>query len=197
MHSYYSQNNEIFFRKDIYLNSLIFTGTMAWKRETNSWIIAIWTFVQLETTFGNREVRWRPATGANGHTIVRGKLSQSKEMFNQNLIFCRKKNLQIFKLIWQEENVNLWVRPYKIVVLSNDSGLIEPILNTVSLHQIKKNSNKSLRDYFIDEYGSIETESFKLAQYNFMQSCASYCLISYLLQVKDRWVKFNKLIKTL
>lgn len=107
-------------------------------------------------------------------------------MFNQNLIFCRKKNLQIFKLIWQEENVNLWVRPYKIVVLSNDSGLIEPILNTVSLHQIKKNSNKSLRDYFIDEYGSIETESFKLAQYNFMQSCASYCLISYLLQVKDR-----------
>ncbi|XP_031617760.1 uncharacterized protein LOC116337386 [Contarinia nasturtii] len=94
--------------------------------------------------------------------------------------------LEIFKLIWQEENVNLWVRPYKIVCLSNDSGLIEPILNTVSLHQIKKNSNKSLRDYFIDEYGSPETESFKLAQYNFMQSCAAYCLISYLLQVKDR-----------
>lgn len=96
---------------------------------------------------------------------------------------------QIFKLIWQEENVNLWVRPYKIICLSNDSGLIEPILNTVSLHQIKKNSNKSLRDYFIDEYGSVETESFKTAQWNFMQSCAAYCLISYLLQVKDRWVK--------
>ncbi|XP_055322426.1 phosphatidylinositol 4-kinase beta isoform X2 [Sitodiplosis mosellana] len=94
--------------------------------------------------------------------------------------------LEIFKLIWQEEDVNLWVRPYKIVCLSNDSGLIEPILNTVSLHQIKKNSNKSLRDYFIDEYGSVETESFKMAQYNFMQSCAAYCLISYLLQVKDR-----------
>lgn len=89
-------------------------------------------------------------------------------------------------MIWQEENVNLWVRPYKIVCLSNDSGLIEPILNTVSLHQIKKNSNKSLRDYFIDEYGSVETESFKMAQWNFMQSCAAYSLISYLLQVKDR-----------
>lgn len=98
---------------------------------------------------------------------------------------------QIFKLIWQEENVNLWVRPYKIVCLSNDSGLIEPILNTVSLHQIKKNSNKSLRDYFIDEYGSVETESFKTAQWNFMQSCAAYCLISYLLQVKDRWVEYE------
>ncbi|KAH8317240.1 hypothetical protein KR074_006810 [Drosophila pseudoananassae] len=94
--------------------------------------------------------------------------------------------LEMFKIIWQEEQVDLWVRPYKIVCLSNDSGLIEPILNTVSLHQIKKNSNKSLRDYFIDEYGTPTGESFRRAQKNFVQSCAAYCLISYLLQVKDR-----------
>uniref|UniRef100_A0A2M4B8J5 Phosphatidylinositol 4-kinase beta n=2 Tax=Anopheles marajoara TaxID=58244 RepID=A0A2M4B8J5_9DIPT len=94
--------------------------------------------------------------------------------------------LQMFKLIWDEEKVDLWVRPYRIVCLSNDSGLIETIVNTVSLHQIKKNSNKSLKDYFIDEYGDIETEAFQRAQRNFMQSCAAYCLISYLLQVKDR-----------
>ncbi|KAH8349638.1 hypothetical protein KR084_003199 [Drosophila pseudotakahashii] len=94
--------------------------------------------------------------------------------------------LQMFKIIWQEEQVDLWVRPYKIVCLSNDSGLIEPILNTVSLHQIKKNSNKSLKDYFIDEYGTPTGESFRRAQKNFVQSCAAYCLISYLLQVKDR-----------
>lgn len=80
------------------------------------------------------------------------------------------------------------MRPYKIVCFSNDSGLIEPILNTVSLHQIKKNSSKSLRDYFVDEYGSPESEDFKIAQKNFIQSCAAYCLISYLLQVKDRFV---------
>ncbi|XP_017857736.1 PREDICTED: phosphatidylinositol 4-kinase beta-like [Drosophila arizonae] len=94
--------------------------------------------------------------------------------------------LQMFKIIWLEENVDLWVRPYKIICLSNDSGLIEPILNTVSLHQIKKNSNKSLRDYFIGEYGAATGERFCQAQKNFVQSCAAYCLISYLLQVKDR-----------
>ncbi|XP_064535699.1 uncharacterized protein fwd [Drosophila montana] len=94
--------------------------------------------------------------------------------------------LQMFKIIWEEEHVDLWVRPYKIICLSNDSGLIEPILNTVSLHQIKKNSNKSLRDYFIDEYGAPTGDSFRQAQKNFVQSCAAYCLISYLLQVKDR-----------
>ncbi|KAH8416258.1 hypothetical protein KR222_000235 [Zaprionus bogoriensis] len=101
--------------------------------------------------------------------------------------------LQMFKIIWLEENVDLWVRPYKIICLSNDSGLIEPILNTVSLHQIKKNSNKSLRDYFIDEYGTPTGESFRRAQKNFVQSCAAYCLISYLLQVKDRCVKLANL----
>ncbi|XP_058828788.1 uncharacterized protein LOC131688509 [Topomyia yanbarensis] len=94
--------------------------------------------------------------------------------------------LEMFKLIWEEETVDLWVRPYKIVCLSNDSGLIEPILNTVSLHQIKKNSNKSLSDYFVDEYGDMDSVQFRAAQRNFMQSCAAYCLISYLLQVKDR-----------
>lgn len=97
----------------------------------------------------------------------------------------------MFKLIWEEEDIDLWVRPYKIVCFSNDSGLIEPILNTVSLHQIKKNSNKSLREYFVDEYGSPETENFKMAQRNFMHSCAAYCLISYLLQVKDRYGKLS------
>ncbi|XP_062710398.1 uncharacterized protein LOC109409370 [Aedes albopictus] len=99
--------------------------------------------------------------------------------------------LEMFQLIWKEENVDLWVRPYKIVCLSNDSGLIEPILNTVSLHQIKKNSSKSLSDYFADEYGGgggddDSSDRFRTAQRNFMQSCAAYCLISYLLQVKDR-----------
>ncbi|XP_049297976.1 serine-rich adhesin for platelets isoform X2 [Anopheles funestus] len=94
--------------------------------------------------------------------------------------------LQMFKLIWEEEKVGLWVRPYRIVCLSNDSGLIETIVNTVSLHQIKKNSNKSLKDYFIDEFGDVETVAFRMAQRNFMHSCAAYCLISYLLQVKDR-----------
>ena len=42
--------------------------------------------------------------------------------------------------MWREERLPLYVRPYSITVLSSDCGLIEPILNTVSLHQLKKNS---------------------------------------------------------
>ncbi|XP_022919444.1 phosphatidylinositol 4-kinase beta [Onthophagus taurus] len=94
--------------------------------------------------------------------------------------------LQMFKKIWTMERVPLWVHPYKILCLSSDSGLIEPILNTVSLHQIKKNSQLSLLEYFTREYGPHTSEAFLTAQNNFVQSCAAYCLISYLIQVKDR-----------
>ncbi|XP_050297349.1 phosphatidylinositol 4-kinase beta [Anthonomus grandis grandis] len=94
--------------------------------------------------------------------------------------------LSVFQKIWEMEHVPLWVHPYRILVLSDDSGLIEPILNTVSLHQIKKHCQLSLLQYFKNEYGPETSEAFLTAQKNFVQSCAAYCLICYLIQVKDR-----------
>lgn len=88
--------------------------------------------------------------------------------------------------IWEREHIPLWVRPYRILVTSADSGMIEPILNTVSLHQVKKHSKMSLLEYFLQEFGAFNSEEFLSAQRNFVQSCAAYCLISYLIQVKDR-----------
>ena len=44
--------------------------------------------------------------------------------------------LATLQKIWLDERVPLWLRPYKITVLSADSGIIEPVLNTVSLHQV-------------------------------------------------------------
>jgi hypothetical protein len=94
--------------------------------------------------------------------------------------------LQMFQRIWEMEHVPLWVHPYRILCLSNDSGLIEPILNTVSLHQVKKHRQLSLLQYFINEHGPVTSEAFLTAQKNFVQSCAAYCLFCYLIQVKDR-----------
>ncbi|KAK0181992.1 hypothetical protein PV327_000167 [Microctonus hyperodae] len=94
--------------------------------------------------------------------------------------------LSMLQKIWQEENVPLWLRPYKILCLSNDSGLIEPILNTVSLHQIKKHCQLTLLQYFECEFGPVNSPNFVRVQNNFVQSCAAYCLVSYLIQVKDR-----------
>uniref|UniRef100_A0A8C5C2J8 Phosphatidylinositol 4-kinase beta n=1 Tax=Gadus morhua TaxID=8049 RepID=A0A8C5C2J8_GADMO len=88
--------------------------------------------------------------------------------------------------IWALERVPLWVKPYKILVMSSDSGMIEPLVNAVSLHQVKKQSQLSLLDYFLQEHGSSSSEGFLSAQRNFVYSCAAYSLLCYLLQVKDR-----------
>ncbi|XP_056300004.1 phosphatidylinositol 4-kinase beta-like isoform X1 [Pseudoliparis swirei] len=94
--------------------------------------------------------------------------------------------LRQLQCIWQQERVPLWIKPYKILVMSLDSGMIEPVLNAVSLHQVRKQSQLSLLSYFLQEHGSFTTEAFLTAQRNFVQSCAGYSLICYLLQVKDR-----------
>ncbi|KFW73119.1 Phosphatidylinositol 4-kinase beta, partial [Pygoscelis adeliae] len=96
--------------------------------------------------------------------------------------------LKQLQSIWEQERVPLWIKPYKILVISADSGMIEPVVNAVSIHQIKKQSLLSLLDYFLQEHGNYNTESFLTAQRNFVQSCAGYCLVCYLLQVKDRQV---------
>ena len=87
--------------------------------------------------------------------------------------------------------MSLWVRPYNITVLSADSGMIEQIVNTVSLHQVKKHSKMSLLNYFQQEFGPPNSEEFLEAQRNFVQSCAGYCLVCYLLQLKDRYGTFS------
>ncbi|XP_043936408.1 phosphatidylinositol 4-kinase beta-like isoform X2 [Protopterus annectens] len=94
--------------------------------------------------------------------------------------------LKQLQAIWEQERVPLWIKSYKIIVISSDSGMIEPIVNAVSIHQVKKQSSLSLLDYFLQEHGSYTTEAFLTAQRNFVQSCAGYCLVCYLLQVKDR-----------
>lgn len=94
--------------------------------------------------------------------------------------------LKQLQSIWEQERVPLWIKPYKILVISADSGMIEPVLNAVSLHQIKKQSQLALLDYLLQEHGKPNSESFLSAQRNFVRSCAGYCLVCYLLQVKDR-----------
>jgi phosphatidylinositol kinase/protein kinase (PI-3 family) len=59
-------------------------------------------------------------------------------------------------------------------------------LNTVSLHQVKKHCQLTLLQYFEREFGPTNSEAFLIAQKNFVRSCAAYCLVSYLIQVKDR-----------
>ncbi|KNC79184.1 hypothetical protein SARC_08419 [Sphaeroforma arctica JP610] len=91
-----------------------------------------------------------------------------------------------FELIWKTEKVDLWLRPVRAMITSNNSGIIETIHDAISIHSIKKHNNGSLYEYFVQEYGPVGCPRWNKAQYNFIQSMAAYSLVAYFLQIKDR-----------
>ena len=99
-----------------------------------------------------------------------------QEMFALQLI---KKFEEIFK------KVDIFVKPYEVIITSETSGLIEFLNNTNSIDGILKNIpsewdlNKFYRNFF-------KGEAFKRAQIAFADSLAGFCLLSYYLDIKDR-----------
>lgn len=89
---------------------------------------------------------------------------------------------------------------FRILPLSSDAGLIETIPDAISVHSIKKHAYAqglnqpglayTLYDYFVREFGggSVGGERWRRAQDSFMRSLAGYCVVCYLLGVKDRLV---------
>ncbi|KAI8809253.1 kinase-like domain-containing protein [Cladochytrium replicatum] len=98
--------------------------------------------------------------------------------------------------IWKEAGVPVWVHNFKILVTSEQAGLVETIRNTISIHSIKKmGQTKAMTDasqtftlyhHFLREFGHPSGADFMAAQDNFMRSLAAYSILSYVLQIKDR-----------
>ncbi|BGP17970.1 hypothetical protein JCM10213_003977 [Rhodosporidiobolus nylandii] len=104
-----------------------------------------------------------------------------------------------FGRIWKEEECPAWVCYFRILVTSENSGLVETITDAVSVHSIKKDAyarraedgtqvftSFTLYDHFVNTYGPPHSAKFRKAQDAFIQSLAAYSVISYLLQLKDR-----------
>lgn len=100
------------------------------------------------------------------------------------------------------------LRPYTIMCVGGDAGLVECLSNTKSIDEVKKSMDgfESLRDYFIRAYGPPKsqggyyqnrqqgsnsmvpqrTPTFEEAQENFLRSLVGYSLVCHILQIKDR-----------
>ena len=90
-----------------------------------------------------------------------------------------------FDEIFKKLKLPLKLRPYEIIITSNNSGLIEFIPNTISIDSLLKfikPKNYTLCSFF---YFFFE-ENLLEAQKNFIESLAGYSLICYLLSIKDR-----------
>lgn len=102
--------------------------------------------------------------------------------------------------IWRRDRVGAWTKRMKIVITLATTGLVETIINAMLIHSIKKlmteasialgeNSRgriATLSDYFTQEFGDPLLRRHRQARANFAKSLASYLVICYVLQIKDR-----------
>jgi len=98
--------------------------------------------------------------------------------------------IHYYKSVFVNAGLPLWLKTYRILSVSKDTGLIEVLTDATSIDGLKKSDSfpkeGGLRAYFEQVYGDPESKSFKAAQTNFIHSLAAYSLVSYLLGLKDR-----------
>nr|ACS29271.1 pik1 [Meyerozyma guilliermondii] len=102
--------------------------------------------------------------------------------------------------IWRNAGVPTWTKRMRILITSASTGLVETITNAMSIHSIKKSLTElsiangenvkgtifTLKDYFEKKYGSPNSVRYVRAQDCFARSLASYSILCYVLQIKDR-----------
>jgi len=98
--------------------------------------------------------------------------------------------IHYYKSVFAKASLPIWLRTYRILSTSKDTGIIEFLIDSTSMDGLKKTegypTERGLRGYFEKIYGPPNGISFKAAQRNFMLSLVGYSLVSYLLGLKDR-----------
>ena len=112
--------------------------------------------------------------------IIKSGEDLRQEQFASQLI---NEFLQIFKI----EKTKCYLKPYEIIATGKNTGIIEVIPNSISIDQLKRKTNSmSLKDFYINYFGPINSKRYKNAIKNYIRSLAGYSLLCYFLQIKDR-----------
>lgn len=121
-------------------------------------------------------------------TEVSGVMIKSNDDLRQEVFVMQM--IHFYQSVFAKASLPIWLKTYRILSTSKDTGMIEFLIDSTSIDSLKKSEmfpqSGNLRDYFAMIYGTPDTKSFKAAQRNFMLSLVGYSLVSYLLGLKDR-----------
>jgi hypothetical protein len=127
---------------------------------------------QVKSNFGKfRSLRLR-------NVVVKGGDDLRQEIICMQLIYKMRD-------IIRDAAVDLLIKPYEIIVLSENSGLLEFVSNSISLDEMKKKSEGcSISKFFNDVFQT--EEAIRKAKDNFVRSLAGSSILTYVLKLKDR-----------
>ncbi|KAL3320212.1 hypothetical protein Ciccas_001098 [Cichlidogyrus casuarinus] len=94
--------------------------------------------------------------------------------------------VQLFKNIFNQCELELFLFPYRVVATAPGSGVIECVPDSKSRDQIGRQTDSGLYDYFQSVYGEEKSPAYQAARRNFIMSVAAYSVVCYILQLKDR-----------
>ncbi len=96
--------------------------------------------------------------------------------------------IKLFDRILKRGALDLCLKPYPIMALSQDTGLVEFVDGSMPISQILSNHNNSILQFFKtvapQEGAKYDVDPNVLQTY--IRSCAGYCVITYLIGVGDR-----------
>ena len=94
--------------------------------------------------------------------------------------------IELFKLVFDQVGLDLYLFPYKVVCTKPGCGVIECVPDAKSRDQLGRKTDTDLYTYFIKKYGDETSTKFKNARRNFIVSMAAYSVVQFILQIKDR-----------
>lgn len=94
--------------------------------------------------------------------------------------------IALFRSIFNASGLDVYLFPYRVIATAPGCGIIELLPNSISRDMLGREAVNGLYEYFLSKHGNEDSAKFQMARNNFIQSMASYSVLSYLLQFKDR-----------
>lgn len=114
------------------------------------------------------------------NVVVKGGDDLRQEIICMQLIYKIKE-------IITDAKVDIFIKPYEIIVLSENSGILEFVSNSISIDGMKKKrdeDSRSISSFFNDVFNT--EDKLRVARDRFVASLVGSSIMTYVLKLKDR-----------